>query len=251
MIFAAGLGSRLRPLTDTMPKALVALDGVPMLERLLIRMKQCGITVVVVNVHHYAEKIMDFLHDNDNFGMQIQVSDESSRLLDTGGGVLAAKSMLDGDEPILLHNADIYTDIDYREMLAAHEASGADASLLMAPRTTSRYLLFDDAMRMHGWMNIISGEYRPKDICTEEYCRYAFGGVHMISPTVLDDLKKYADSIGNNVFSITEYYIDACQRMYLKGWCQPAGTRWHDIGTLEKLRQAENDIARNASGHGR
>lgn len=149
MVFAAGLGTRLRPLTDSVPKALVELDGVAMLERVLTRMKSYGIGEAVVNVHHFADKVRDFLREHDDFGMRLHISDESGMLLDTGGGVAAAADWLSGDEPVLLHNADIYTDVDFAEMLMEHEASGVDATLLTGHRATSRYLLFDKNMRMH------------------------------------------------------------------------------------------------------
>jgi len=142
------------------PKALVELDGVAMLERVLTRMKSYGIGEAVVNVHHFADKVRDFLREHDDFGMRLHISDESGMLLDTGGGVAAAADWLSGDEPVLLHNADIYTDVDFVEMQRVYEASGADATLLTSHRATSRYLLFDKNMRMHGWTDIRSGRVR-------------------------------------------------------------------------------------------
>lgn len=242
MVFAAGLGTRLRPLTDTVPKALVELGGVVMLERVLLRMKECGVGEAVVNVHHFAEKVKAFLRDNGDFGMRLHISDESALLLDTGGGVAGAAGWLSGDEPILLHNADIYTDIDLGEMARLHEASGADATLLVAPRDTSRYLLFDRNMRMHGWTDTRNGAVRPDCVDASPLLQYAFGGVHIISPRLLEDLCAYVRENGKEVFSITDYYIDACGRMDIKGWCQPEGTNWHDIGSLDKLRRAECEI---------
>lgn len=242
MVFAAGLGTRLRPLTDSMPKALVELGGVAMLERVLLRMKECGVEEAVVNVHHFAEKVKAFLRDNGDFGMRLHVSDESALLLDTGGGVAEAARWLAGDEPVLLHNADIYTDVDLGEMARRHAASGADATLLVAPRDTSRYLLFDRNMRMHGWTDTRNGNVRPKGVDASTLLQYAFGGVHIISPRLLEDLCAYARMNDRAVFSITDYYIDACASMNIYGWCQPAGTNWHDIGSLDKLRRAESEI---------
>ncbi|WP_278745831.1 nucleotidyltransferase family protein [Muribaculum intestinale] len=239
MVFAAGLGTRLRPLTDSVPKALVELGGVAMLERVLTRMKSCGIGEAVVNVHHFADKVRDFLREHDDFGMRLHISDESGMLLDTGGGVAAAADWLSGDEPVLLHNADIYTDVDFVEMLRVHEASGADATLLTGHRATSRYLLFDKNMRMHGWTDIRSGRVRPERLDISGLETMAFGGVHIVSPRLVEDICRYGRDNGKNVFSITDYYIESCGRMYIKGWCQPAGTNWHDIGTLDKLRRAE------------
>lgn len=239
MVFAAGLGTRLRPLTDSVPKALVELDGVAMLERVLIRMKSYGIGEAVVNVHHFADKVIDFLREHDDFGMRLHISDESGMLLDTGGGVAAAADWLSGDEPVLLHNADIYTDVDFVEMQRVYEASGADATLLTSHRATSRYLLFDKNMRMHGWTDIRSGRVRPERLDISRLATMAFGGVHIVSPRLVEDICRYGRANGKKVFSITDYYIESCGRMYIKGWCQPAGTNWHDIGTLDKLRRAE------------
>lgn len=239
MVFAAGLGTRLRPLTDSVPKALVELGGVAMLERVLTRMKSCGIGEAVVNVHHFADKVRNFLREHDDFGMRLQISDESGMLLDTGGGVAAAADWLSGDEPVLLHNADIYTDVDFAEMLMEHEASGADATLLTGHRATSRYLLFDKNMHMHGWTDIRSGRVRPEQLDISGLETMAFGGVHIVSPRLVEDICRYGRDNGKIVFSITDYYIESCGRMYIKGWCQPAGTNWHDIGTLDKLRRAE------------
>ena len=115
MIYAAGLGTRLRPLTDDRPKALIEVGGKPMLQHVIENIKKAGITRAVVNVHHFAGKVIDFLDRNGNFGIDIAISDESDRLLDTGGGLLKARPLLDGDEPILLHNADILTDLDLRD----------------------------------------------------------------------------------------------------------------------------------------
>lgn len=242
MVFAAGLGTRLRPLTDSVPKALVELGGVAMLERVLTRMKSCGVGEAVVNVHHFAGKVVDFLREHDDFGMRLHISDESDMLLDTGGGVAAAADWLSGDEPVLLHNADIYTDVDFMEMLREHEASGADATLLTGRRTTSRYLLFDRDMRMHGWTDVRSGRVHPEGLDVSGMESMAFGGVHIVSPGLVEDICRYAGDKGKRVFSITDYYIESCGGMYIKGWCQPAGTNWHDIGTLDKLRRAEDSL---------
>ena len=154
MIFAAGLGTRLRPLTDNKPKALVEVAGKPMLERVILRLKRSGVDEIVVNVHHFGQQIIDFLYANDNFGVTIHVSDEREELLDTGGGILKARKWLDGGEPVIVHNADILTDFDLDEMMCQHVASEAVATLLVAERDTARYFVFNDAMRLQGWTNI-------------------------------------------------------------------------------------------------
>lgn len=251
MIFAAGLGTRLRPLTDAIPKALVKVAGTPMLERLILRLKNYGVDYIVVNIHHHGDKVREFLADHDNFGITIHISDETSLLLDTGGGVVAAAPLLSGNEPILLHNADILTDIDYNDMLASHIRSGADATLLVADRTTNRYLLWDSHMTMRGWTDNRSGAVRPDGTDTTDTRQLAFGGVHIISPRTLNALCRYAERLSDTsyvaedahtipVFSITNFYIDLCRDLRINGYVQPADTLWHDIGTLEKLSRAQS-----------
>ncbi|MCR5575232.1 MAG: NTP transferase domain-containing protein, partial [Bacteroidaceae bacterium] len=127
MIFAAGIGSRLRPITDSIPKALVPVGGIPMLQHTLLRLKGFGFNDVTINIHHFGQQIIDFLQANDNFGMTIHISDERDELLDTGGGILKAQPFLDGDEPFLVHNVDILSNIDLGEVYRSHVASGADA----------------------------------------------------------------------------------------------------------------------------
>lgn len=242
MVFAAGLGSRLLPLTANRPKALVELNGVAMLERVLLHMKQCGVTEAVVNVHHFADMVCGFLHDNHNFGMHLHISDETPQLLDTGGALVAARRWLNGDEPILLHNADIITNADLGDIERRHTATSADATLMVAQRPSSRLLLFDDDMQMHGWADMRSGTVRPANLDTSGLTPLAFGGVHIVSPRLLSDLCLYAGSLPTPVFSIIDYYIAACSRMRLRGLLQPSGTIWHDIGTVEKLHKAEAEL---------
>ena len=139
MIFAAGLGTRLRPLTDHMPKALVPVAGKPMLERVILRLKEAGFNEITVNIHHFGEQIIDFLRAHDNFGTEIHISDERGMLLDTGGGIKKARPFLDGQEPFLVHNADILTDIDLAGLYRHHLESDAESTLLVSERKTSRY----------------------------------------------------------------------------------------------------------------
>ena len=144
MIFAAGLGSRLKPLTDTMPKALVPIAGRPMLEHVILKLKASGFTEIVINIHHFGEQILDFLKENDNFGLTIHISDERDQLLDTGGGVKKARTFFENsNEPFLVHNVDILSDIDLKELYDYHLQNGGVATLLASQRKTSRYLLFD------------------------------------------------------------------------------------------------------------
>lgn len=236
LVFAAGLGTRLRPLTDHKPKALVELCGVTMLERVITNIKSCGITDVVVNVHHFGDQIIDFLKNKDNFGINITISDERDLLLDTGGGILKARHLLDGDEPFLVHNADILTDLNLAEMIAYHKANGADVTLLAKQRSTQRYLVFGENNQMVGWTNIATGEVKPADLVVkQENSLLAFGGVHVISPRIFDSLARFATE---PKFSIMQYYIAACRDISIAGY-NPDGYNWFDIGKIETLQKAE------------
>lgn len=163
MIFAAGLGSRLKPLTDTMPKALVPIAGRPMLEHVILKLKAAGFTEIMINIHHFGEQILDFLKANENFGLIIHISDERDLLLDTGGGVKKARSFFENsDEPFLIHNVDILSDVNLKELYDYHLQSGAVATLLASQRKTSRYLLFDTDKRLCGWINKDTEQVKPR-----------------------------------------------------------------------------------------
>lgn len=168
MIFAAGLGTRLRPLTDKMPKALVEVDGKPLIEHVIEKLRKSGFTSIVVNVHHFSNQIIDYLNAHD-FGVDIRISDETDKLLDTGGGLRKAAHLFNPDEQVLIHNVDILSNADLRTFyeqgpLMTNYATGgkmkAAATLLVSWRKTKRYLLFDADMRLVGWTNIETGEVK-------------------------------------------------------------------------------------------
>lgn len=242
MIFAAGLGTRLRPLTETKPKALVEVIGRPMLGRVIENLRVSGVDTIVVNVHHFADMVRDYLTTND-FGVKIIISDESDLLLDTGGGILAARRWLDtgDDEPFIVHNADILTDLDLADMVNHHRQSAAAATLLVSKRSTSRYLLFNDNDRMEGWENVKSGEIMPPSLNISCLRPLAFGGVHVISPSIFDRLEQYKSTHGE-VFSIIPFYVKACHELIIKGYTPAAGIQWFDIGSLSKLADAERNF---------
>lgn len=244
MIFAAGVGSRLKPFTDEHPKALVEVGGTPMLGRVITKLRDAGVSKIVVNVHHFAGQIRDYLEAND-FGLPISVSDESDRLLDTGGGILAASGLLGSHEPILVHNADILTDFPVDEMVAEWERARPLALLLTSERKTSRYLLFDSEKLMRGWLNVKTGETRPETVSADApgLQRLAFGGVHIIAPEALESLGQFAARFGQGrpIFSIIDFYIAACGTHDIKAYIPSTPYRWFDVGkpeTLEAARQA-------------
>lgn len=239
MVFAAGLGTRLRPLTDNIPKALVSVDGTPMLGHILLNLKDAGFDEIVINIHHFGQMIIDYLSENKNFGLTIHISDERNFLLDTGGGILQARQWLDGSEPFLVHNADIISDLNLQAFYDFHCRSHADASLLVAERITKRYLLFGNDNRLEGWINKETGETRPPKLCYHPalYKERAFGGIHVLSPTVFPELEKYGQT--EKKFSITPFYTTTCQTLDIRGYEPKTTYHWFDIGKPETLVQVE------------
>ncbi len=238
MVFAAGLGTRLKPYTLEHPKALVTVGGVPMLERVILKLKSDGINDIVVNVHHFASQIIEFIEQNNNFGINITISDESEKLLDTGGGVLKAKKLIDSDEPIVLYNADILSNVDLKAMLVQHCATNADVTLLATVRNTSRYLCFDrNTHNLVGWTNTNTHETRPQGFkLTDKIEMLAFGGVHIISPHVFHLLASYTSE---QKFSLTPFYIDSCRKMSIRSFTPVGNFVWFDVGKPETLAPAE------------
>ena len=256
MIFAAGLGTRLKPLTDTMPKALVRVGGEPLIKRVIMNLAAAGVDRIVVNVHHFAEQIIDYLKDNDNFGLDIRISDETAGLLETGGGIKKATPLFDPAAPILIHNVDILSNVDLREFyqIASQSEKGkvenedgrgkneesnccdaVDAVLLVSWRKTKRYLLFNDDMKLVGWTNIETGEVRsPYPELNPKECRmYAFAGIHALSPRLLKMMDEFPDRFG-----IIDFYLKACATHNIKGYVKD-DLKLMDIGKLDTLAQAE------------
>ena len=240
MIFAAGLGTRLKPLTDHMPKALVPVAGKPMLEHVIGKLKSAGFDEIVINVHHFADQIIDFLKEKDNFGIRIWISDESEELLDTGGGIKKAAPYF--DEPFLVHNADILSNIDLKAMYNYHLTSSNDATLLVSPRKTVRYLLFDEGNRLQGWVNKDSLQTKPEGFVyhPEVQKEYAFGGIHVISPTLF----KYMGDGWTGKFSIMDFYLRTCHEAQLGGYVKE-DLQLIDIGKPDTLAKAEDFIRQN------
>jgi len=240
MIFAAGLGTRLKPLTDHMPKALVPVAGKPMLEHVIGKLKSVGFDEIVINVHHFAHQIIDFLKAKDNFGIQIWISDESEELLDTGGGIKKAAPYF--DEPFLVHNADILSNIDLKAMYNYHLTSSNDATLLVSPRKTVRYLLFDEGNRLQGWVNKDTLQTKPEGFVyhPEVQKEYAFGGIHVISPTLF----KYMGDGWTGKFSIMDFYLRTCHEAQLGGYVKE-DLQLIDIGKPDTLAKAEDFIRQN------
>lgn len=239
MIFAAGLGTRLRPLTDHTPKALIPVAGKPMLEHVILKLQAAGFDELVINIHHLGEQIIGFLHSRENFGLTIHISDERGMLLDTGGGIKKAMPYLDRDgEPFLVHNVDILSDTDLGALYRHHQRSGNEATLLVSPRKTSRYLLFDAGNRLHGWINKDTLQTKPEGFRYDGrlYSEYAFSGIHVISPALLHRMN---DDKWSGKFSIMDFYLQTCREAIIGG-LPVDGLKLIDIGKPETLSRAED-----------
>lgn len=236
MIFAAGLGTRLKPITDTMPKALVPVGGEPLLHHVICKLRDAGYTHLVVNVHHFAGQIREYLATHD-FGVSIAISDESAQLLETGGGIAhAAPLLLPSEDPILIHNVDILSNLDLAWFRSEVRPS-ALSTLLVSERETSRYLLFGEDMRLMGWTNVTTGEVRsPFPAEALAACRrYAFSGIHNVSPAIFPAFEEAGFS---GRFPIMDFYIQQCARYPIYGVLAPS-LQLVDVGKLDSLSQAE------------
>jgi len=238
MVFAAGLGTRLRPLTDDRPKALVEIDGHTLLEICLARLRSFGVQEAVINVHHFADKVVEYLKSKDNFGMEIHVSREDI-LLDTGGGLKNAAHFFlaesaNSDDPIFVHNVDVISTIDLDRMAKIHAANNALATLAVQERETTRLLIFDEKLHLCGRLigrDATAEMVRP----TRNIQDLAFNGIHVISPRLLTKLSE------SGVFSIINSYLRlAGQGEKIVGFRADEYT-WRDVGRLEDLEQAAKD----------
>lgn len=253
MILAAGLGTRLRPVTNTLPKALINVGGVPMLERVINHLKTAGVDRIIINTHHLAPKIMDFLIANGNFGLKIEVSHEE-KILDTGGGLKKASRFLAGEEPFFLYNVDILTDFNLRDLVAWHKSEKSMASLAVMNRKTSRKFLFDSRKVLAGWENSKTGETilcgtvsepgirppasgeKPVSGQAGDRMKLGFCGVHLVSPEI------FAHFPAKEVFSMTEFYLELALKGFKISGFSIDGAAWHDIGDPEKLEKARESL---------
>lgn len=241
MVLAAGLGTRLRPLTNDRPKALVEVAGRSLLEIALRRLQGCGVREAIVNVHHFAEMIAEHLEANDNFGMRVELSREAE-LLDTGGGLEQAAWFFrerpeERDEPFLLHNVDVISTIDLSRMVESHRQSGALATLAVQSRKTSRYLVFDQQQRLCGRR---IGE-DPVQLARPGEARQELGfcGIHVISPRLLEMMEQ------QGAFSIIDVYLEVAARERVLAFSAD-GRYWRDLGRPESVAQATRDFEQGA-----
>lgn len=237
MIFAAGLGTRLRPLTEKIPKALVQVGDKTMLQVVLERLAEAGCDEVVVNTHHFAGMIRDYLLDNNGFGLKIHISDESDEILDTGGGVLKAACWLQGTEPVILHNVDVISSVDFEILLSYHRQRKALATLVVRDRQTNRVLLFDREMRLGGWTNQMTGEVRKCEPLLKGTLKpMAFSGIHVIEPEFLNLMP------GRGKFSLIDEYLRVAGSYPVYGY-DDHSPFWLDIGKPDELNEARKLFA--------
>lgn len=237
MIFAAGLGTRLKPLTDRMPKALVPLAGKPLLQWQVEKLRDAGITDIIVNVHHFPDMIIDTIRANQGWNCNIAVSDEREMLLDTGGGLkkVRGERLKVKGEPILACNVDILSNIDLRALISAYERTGV-SQLVVSKRETQRYLCFDEKDRLCGWTNLKTGEVRPNNGTwkIEDAQLLAFSGMQILSPDVLAML----DTMKEDKFSLIDFYLSICGKAELKAFV-PNDYRMMDVGKIDQIEEAE------------
>ncbi|MFA5972223.1 MAG: nucleotidyltransferase family protein [Lentimicrobiaceae bacterium] len=232
MIFAAGLGSRLKPYTESMPKALVPVAGIPMIEILVKHLQKQGITDIIVNVHHFAEQVIAFLEQNKNFDVNIAISHEEELLLDTGGGLKKAAWFFNDQQPFLVQNVDVISDVNYQDMLDFHNSNESLATLAVCKRETSRYFLFDKHMQLCGWENTKTSEIKMARSGTENLVKLAFSGIHIIDPSIFS----YMNQKGK--FSIVDTYLELATTNKIKGFEHNA-ENWLDMGKPDELVKAE------------
>ena len=237
MILAAGVGSRLRPLTDEVPKALVDVGGAPMIERVIRRLRSAGVTEIVVNLFHLPHRIVDFLAAKENFGLRIQFTREAE-LLDTGGGLKNAAWFFDDGRPFFVHNVDVLSDVDLLGLLRHHQEAEALATLAVQSRPSARLLLFDRDGRLRGRETPEGIEWAKAPVRGVE--RLAFTGIHVIDPAIFPAMTE------TGAFSITRTYLRLAGEGKRIVGCLADGTYWQDIGSPEKLEEAR----RRAAGAG-
>jgi len=234
MIFAAGLGTRLYPLTLDKPKALVEIAGKTLLQLAIEKVSQAGYHDLVINVHHFGDQIIRFLEDRNNFGLNITISDERDQLLDTGGGIIKAAPLLDGDDAFLVYNVDVLSNIDLQLLRKYHIEQGGLATLVVRDRKTARYLAFDDTMQLSGWRNIKTGDEiaaRNMQNCS----LLAFSGIQLIEPAIF----KLITESGS--FPLIPLYLRLAAEHRIMGYNDPSSL-WMDLGKPSQILNAEKYI---------
>jgi NDP-sugar pyrophosphorylase family protein len=231
LIFAAGLGTRLYPLTLNKPKALIEIACKTLLQMAIEKVSQAGYNELVINIHHFGDQIIDFLKENNNFGLSITISDERDQLLDTGGGILKAEPFLAGDEPFLVYNVDVLSNIDLQLFRKYHKERGGLATLAVRDRKTARYLAFDESMQLSGWKNIKTGE----EISTrniQDCSLFAFSGIQLIEPEIFNLITE------TRSFPLIPLYLRLAADHRIMGY-RDDSSLWMDLGKPDQIIEAE------------
>lgn len=233
MIFAAGLGTRLRPYTNNKPKAMVQLAGKPLLAHCIEKLIASDFKRIIINVHHFADQIIDYVNAQTYpDDVEIVISDETNELLETGGGLVNAAHLFIANQPVLICNVDIVSDIDFKDLLTFHKSTNALATLAVRNRATSRYLLFDQAAQLCGWTNISNGEIKQARELKGNENKLAFSGIHVVSPRLFSLIEE------KGKFSIIQLYLRLAQTNTIKAFTHDKDY-WVDVGKPEQLKQAE------------
>ena len=240
MILAAGLGTRSHPLTDHKPKALVEIAGVPLLEAVITKLIKQGINTFTLNVHHFPEQILEFLHQKENFGVKISISDETDALLDSGGGILKASQYFLAEEAILVHNVDVISNISIREMFQYHQNRNAQATLAVRNRNTKRYYLFDPEYKLCGWKNLITAEELRNTGEDTPVNPLAFSGISILSAEFIQNISH------QGCFPVRDEFLKQSATGNIMGY-QNDTDYWMDVGKPEQLAQAEHFLRSSAS----
>lgn len=235
IILSAGLGTRLKPLTDNIPKALIPIGGVPLLEITIRKLISSGFDEIIINTHHFGQQIVDFVVSKNYFGIHIEFSTEDDMLLDTGGAIKKASWFFNDNKPFLVHNVDILSNVDLSKLYSSHVENDSIVTLMVSDRVTTRYFLFDKESRLVGWFNNKSGEIKPHgaDINPNLYQHLAFSGIQVLSP----DIFKYMESFPDK-FSIVDFHLSICSDEKLTGYV-PADLKLMDAGKIDSLKEAE------------
>ena len=237
MIFAAGLGTRLKPITDHLPKALVPIAGKPLLEHIILKLINSGFDEIIVNVHHFPDMIIDYLKSKNNFGIRIEISDERDYLLDTGGGIRKAAWFFDDGKPFLVHNVDILSNVDLKALYQKQLQTNSLATLVVSERDTFRYLLFDDDLKLKGWINEKSGEMKPPGFKNPQlYKKLAFSGIQVLSSSIFKIMSDLQPK-----FPVMDFYLSNIKTQNITGFI-PDNYRMIDVGKLDVLDEAEKYI---------
>ena len=233
MLLAAGLGTRLKPLTDHKPKALVEVGGVTLLERSIRLLKRHGVNAIILNVHHFSELVIQFLEEKAYFGIPITLSDERDQLLDTGGGLKKASWFFEAEEPFLVYNVDVLTNMDLSSLFRRHQENSCLATLAVRHRPTSRCFLFDAGMQLTGWRNHKTGQTRWCGAPVDPVEELAFSGIQVLNPAVFNYFPE------ENVFSLVELYLRSGAMEKICGFIHD-DSLWMDAGKVSDLEEAEH-----------